>query len=140
MGSFSDTPALIAGGTIRPYRFVVASTAADNTGLEASNGTTAVVGVTDGSTRRFDSSNNAETGDAISLQGGDVVLVQCHTATLPTRGALVQAHTDGTARLADTSAAGGSGERRFQGYVALEDGASGTIIRIQKVAGFNYYA
>lgn len=137
MGSFSDTPALIAGGTIRPYRFVVASTSDDNTGLEASNGTTAVVGVSDGSTRRFDSANNAETGDPISLQGGDVVLVQCHTATVPTRGALVQAHTDGTARAADT---GAGPARRFQGYIALEDGASGRIIRIQKVAGFNYYA
>lgn len=137
MGSFSDTPALIAGGTIRPYRFVVASTSADNTGEEAANGTTAIVGVADGSTRRFDSANHAETGDAINLQGGDVVLVQCHTATVPTRGALVQAHTDGTARTADT---GAGPARRFQGYVALEDGASGRIIRIQKVAGFNYYA
>lgn len=137
MGSFSDTPALIAGGTIRPYRFVVASTAADNTGLEASDGTTAVVGVADGSTRRFDSANNAETGDPISLQGGDVVLVQCHTANTPTRGALVQSHTDGTAVTAVTTS---GPARRFQGYVALEDGASGRIIRIQKVAGFNYYA
>jgi len=137
MGSFSDTPALIAGGTIRPYRFVVASTSADNTGVEASDGTTAVCGVADGSTRRFDSANHATTGDAITLQGGDVVLVQCHTATVPTRGALVQAHTDGTARVADTAS---GPARRFQGYVALEDGASGRIIRIQKVAGFNYYA
>ena len=141
MGSFSDTPALIAGGTIRPYRFVVASTSADNTGEEAVNGTTAIVGVSDGSTRRFDSANHAEVvggvGDPITLQGGDVVLVQCHTATVPTRGALVQSHTDGTARAADT---GAGPARRFQGYVALEDGASGRIIRIQKVAGFNYYA
>jgi hypothetical protein len=137
MGSFSDTPALIAGGTIRPYRFVVASTSADNTGEEAANATTAIVGVADGSTRRFDSANHAESGDPINLQGGDVVLVQCHTATVPTRGALVQAHTDGTARVADT---GAGPARRFQGYVALEDGASGRIIRIQKVAGFNYYA
>ena len=137
MGGFSDTPALIAGGTIRPYRFVVASTSADNTGVEASDGLTAVCGVADGSTRRFDSTSHATTGDAITLQGGDVVLVQCHTATVPTRGALVQAHTDGTARVADTAS---GPARRFQGYVALEDGASGRIIRIQKVAGFNYYA
>lgn len=133
MGAFSNTPALVSGGTIRPYRFVVSSTGADNTGLEASNATAAVVGVSDGSTRRFDSANHAVSGDPINLQGGDVVLVECNGNI--TRGSMVQSHTDGTAVVAVTTPAG----LYFQGYVALESGAAGRIIRIQKVAGFARY-
>jgi len=133
MGAFSNTPALVSGGTIRPHRFVVSSTGADNTGLEASNATAAVVGVSDGSTRRFDSANHAVSGDPINLQGGDVVLVECNGNI--TRGSMVQSHTDGTAVVAGTSTG-----LFYQGYVALESGAAGRIIRIQRVAGFARYA
>jgi len=133
MGAFSNTPALVSGGTIRPHRFVVSSTGADNTGLEASNATAAVVGVSDGSTRRFDSANHAVSGDPINLQGGDVVLVECNGNI--TRGSMVQSHTDGTAVEAGTSTG-----LFYQGYVALESGAAGRIIRIQRVAGFARYA
>ncbi len=137
MGSFSDVPALIAGGTINPFRFVTASTAADNTGIQAAAVDTVVVGVSDGSTKGPLSSAHAESGDPINLQGGDIVLVQCGTANLPTRGELVQANTaDGTARVAVTTV---GPARRFQGYVALENGVSGGIIRIQKVGSFVYY-
>lgn len=138
MGGFSDTPALIAGGTIRPFRFVAASTSADNTGVEASTAaaTEVILGVTDGSTNGPLSGNHAATGDPITLQGGDVVLIQCGTTNLPSRGELVQTNTDGTARLA-VATVGPS--RRFQGYVAIENGVSGGIIRIQKVGSFIYY-
>jgi hypothetical protein len=138
MGSFSDTPALIAGGTIRPYRFVAASSTADDTGIEVSVATAdeVIVGVSDGSTNGPTSDNHAVVGDPISLQGGDVVLVQCGTANLPTRGELVQANNDGTARVAVQTA---GPKRRYQGYVALQNGVSGAIIRIQKVGGFIYY-
>ena len=58
MGSFSDTPALIAGGTIAPFRFVKVSTAADDTGLQAAEATTTILGVSDGSTNGPTSANH----------------------------------------------------------------------------------
>lgn len=129
MGSFSDTPALIAGGTILPYRFVRPSTSADDTGLQASAITTPVLGVSDGSTRAFNSANHAETGDPITLQGGDVVLVEAGGSI--TRGAMVETDSDGKA-ITQSSTAG----LNYNGYVALQSAASGTIIRIQRIAGF----
>lgn len=129
MGSFSDTPALIAGGTILPYRFVRPSTSADDTGLQAAAITTPVLGVSDGSTKAFNSANHAETGDPITLQGGDVVLVEAGGNI--TRGAMVESDSDGRA-ITQSSTAG----LNYNGYVALQSAASGTIIRIQRIAGF----
>jgi hypothetical protein len=129
MGSFSDTPALIAGGTILPYRFVKPSTSADDTGLQAAGITTPVLGVSDGSTKAFNSTNHAETGDPITLQGGDVVLVEAGGSI--TRGAMVESDSDGKA-ITQSSTAG----LNYNGYVALQSAASGTIIRIQRIAGF----
>lgn len=135
MGSFSDTPALIAGNTIRPFRFVAASTSAENTGVEVTVATAdeVIVGVSDGSTNGPTSGNHAVTGEPISLQGGDVVLVQCSGNI--TRGALVESDANGKAQTATTTTGA-----RFHGYVALQSGADGLIIRVQKVSGWRYYA
>ena len=129
MGSFSDTPALIAGNTILPYRFVRPDTTADDTGLQSAAITTPVLGVTDGSTRAFNSANHAETGDPITLQGGDVVLVEAGGNI--TRGAMVESDSVGRA-ITQSSTVG----LNYNGYVALQSAASGTIIRIQRIAGF----
>jgi hypothetical protein len=133
MGSFSDTPALIAGGTILPYRFVKPSTSADDTGLQAAGITTPVLGVSDGSTKAFNSANHAETGDPITLQGGDVVLVEAGGNI--TRGAMVESDSDGKA-ITQSSTSG----LNYNGYVSLQSAASGTIIRIQRIAGFARFA
>ena len=132
MGSFSDTPALIAGGTIAPFRFVKASTAADDTGLQAAEITTPILGVSDGSTNGPTSANHATTGQPITLQGGDVVLVEAGGNI--TRGAMVQSDADGKAVTAASTAG-----LNYQGYVALQSGSSGLIIRIQRIAGFARY-
>jgi len=132
MGSFSDTPALIAGGTIAPYRFVKASTAADDTGLQAAEITTPILGVSDGSTNGPLSGDHAVAGQPITLQGGDVVLVEAGGNI--TRGAMVQSDADGKAVTATTTAG-----LNYQGYVALQSAASGTIIRVQRIAGFARY-
>ena len=132
MGSFSDTPALIAGGTIAPFRFVKVSTAADDTGLQAAEATTTILGVSDGSTNGPTSANHAASGEPITLQGGDVVLVQCSGNI--TRGALVESDANGKAQTATTTTGA-----RFHGYVALQSGADGLIIRVQKVSGWRYY-
>ena len=132
MGSFSDTPALIAGGTIAPFRFVKVSTAADDTGLQAAENNSTILGVSDGSTNGPTSANHAVSGDPINLQGGDVVLVQCSGNI--TRGALVESDANGKAQTATTTTGA-----RFHGYVALQSGADGLIIRVQKVSGWRYY-
>lgn len=133
MGSFSDTPALIAGGTILPFRFVKPDTTADDTGIQATSITTPVLGVSDGSTKAFNSGNHAETGDPITLQGGDVVLVEAGGNI--TRGAMVESDSNGKA-ITQSSTTG----LNYNGYVALQSAASGTIIRIQRIAGFARFA
>jgi len=133
MGSFSDTPALIAGETILPFRFVKPSTSADDTGLVSAAITTPVLGVTDGSTKAFNSGNHAEVGDPIHLQGGDVVLVEAGGSI--TRGAMVESDSVGRA-ITQSSTSG----LNYNGYVALQSAASGTIIRIQRIAGFARFA
>ena len=89
--------------------------------------------MSDGSTRAFNSANHAETGDPITLQGGDVVLVEAGGNI--TRGAMVESDSDGKAITATTTTG-----LNYQGYVALQSAASGTIIRVQRIAGFARYA
>jgi hypothetical protein len=140
MGSFSDTPALIAGGDVYPYRFIridttgPTATVDDNTGVQVSAASDNVVGVSDGSTNGPTSGKHAADGDPITLQGGDVVLVECGGAV--SRGGRVQADTDGKA----VSAVATAGPAfRYQGYVALEAGASGQIIRVYRNGGMVYF-
>lgn len=143
MGSFSDTPALIAGGTVYAYRFIKVDATGptantdDNTGVQVDSAIDNVVGVTDGSTRRFDTNDgtHALDGEPITLQGGDVVLVECGGAVA--RGSRVQADSNGKAITAVVTT--GSAAFRYQGYVALEAGAAGRIIRIVKNGGMIYY-
>jgi hypothetical protein len=70
------SPNLVAGGTILPYRVVKMDTTAFQ-GVASTAAADFVVGVTDGSTRRFDSANHAEVvngvGDPISLQPSNCV-------------------------------------------------------------------
>jgi len=138
MGSFSDTPALIAGGDVYPFRFVKPSTTADDTGLQADGATVPILGVSDGSTRiavGTGSDKHAISGDPITLQGGatGTVLVEC--AGNITRGAFVESDADGKAVTATITV----GATRYHGFVALQSGAAGRIIRIQRVAGMRTY-
>ena len=66
------SPNLVAGGTILPYRVVKMDTTAFQ-GVASTAVGDFVVGVSDGSTRRFDSANHADTGDPISLQPSNCV-------------------------------------------------------------------
>ncbi len=131
MGSFSDTPSLAAGGTILPYRAVKVS--ARNTGIVAAAVTDIVVGVTDGSTRKFDSSNHAETGDAISLQGGAIVLVYANGASANiAAGDLLKVDTGGVFIKGTAATTGLAANRAW--YVALEPAAAdGLIIRAMRL-------
>ena len=140
MGSFSDTPALLANGNVSPFRFIkidATSSSAntyDNQGVQVDSAIDNVVGVSDGSTKSATSSLHAEANDPITLQGGDVVLVECGGAVA--RGSRVQADSSGKAITAVVTAGPAF---RYQGYVALEAGASGRIIRIAKNGGMVYF-
>lgn len=131
MSSFSDTPSLVAGGTILPYRAVKVS--ARNTGVVAAANTDFIVGVTDGSTRKFDSANNAETGDSINLQNGAIVLVTANGATTNiAAGELLIATTAGVFVKGTPATSTFAASRAW--YVALEPAAAdGLIIRAMRL-------
>lgn len=132
MGSFSDTPSLLSGGNIEPNRFVKPSTTADDYGLQAAASTTPVLGVSDMSTRKFDSAYHAIAEDPITLQGGDIVYVTA--AGVIASGAYVESDANGKAVTATTT----SGSR-YHGYVALQAATAGSLCKIQRVSGMHYY-
>ena len=111
------SPNLVAGGTIPPYRIVKMDTTAFQ-GVASTAAGDYVVGVTDGSTRRFDSANHAESGDPISLQPSNCV--QISAGGTITAGQALKATTAGQAVATTTS-----GDVAL--FVALEGAASGQI-------------
>jgi len=132
MGSFSDTPSLVAGGTILPYRAVKVS--ARNTGVVVAAQTDIIVGVTDGSTRKFDSSNHCETGDTINLQNGDIVLVTANgnTTNIAAGDLLITTGTAGIFVKGTAATSTFAATRAW--YVALEPAAAdGVIIRAMRL-------
>jgi len=153
MGSFSDTPALMldADANILPFSFIsigtssTALTTADNTGKQTSGNATTILGVTDGSTKAFDNTYHAtKAGDTLTLQGGDVVLIRCTSASgsigTISAGTLLESHSDGCAKAATTTASSASPPNTyFQGYMALEAGAVSRVIRALKVGGWKSY-
>lgn len=79
------SPNLVAGGTILPFRVVKMDTTAFQ-GVASTAAGDFVVGVTDGSTRRFDSANHAESGDPISLQPANCVQITASTSITAGQG------------------------------------------------------
>jgi hypothetical protein len=121
MSAFSDIPSLVAGGDISPYRFVQVT--GRNIGSAISSITQIAVGVTDGSTKSFDSALSASVGDPVNLQGGSVVLVEAAAAI--SAGARVAPSANGRAQTAVAT--------QYPFGIALEPaGAGGQIIRVYK--------
>jgi phage-related tail fiber protein len=113
------SPNLIATADINPYAIVKMSTTAFS-GSASTASTDYVVGVADGSTRRFDSSVHAAAGDPISLQPSNCVQLKCGASVAITAGLGLIA---GTAGVAITAA--GTGNVPL--FVALEAAAVDTI-------------
>lgn len=117
---FNYTPQLVAGGNINPYSVVKMSTTAW-TGAASSANADFVVGVTDGSTRRFDSAYHAISGDPISLQPSPTVQVVAAAAVGSTNVAagdgLIVDTTDVNGAV---SKAVGAGAGTIPMFVALE--------------------
>ena len=123
MADFGFTPELVASGTIRPFRIVTLSGAF--TGAESAAATDKkVVGVADGSVRRFDATANAIAGDPISLQPSMTVQVEAGAAVAA--GALLTSNANGQAVTASST--------NIAFYMALEAAsAAGEIIRAYRV-------
>jgi hypothetical protein len=121
------SPNLVAGGDINPYAIVKMSTTGF-TGVASTAAGDYVVGVADGSTRRFDSALHAraatstEPADPISLQPSNCVQLKCGPSTAITAGLGLIA---GTAGVAVTAGAAASGNTPL--FVALEAAAVDTI-------------
>lgn len=121
MSAFSDTPSLVASGTCAPYRFVKVT--GRNQGLTCAAITEIAVGVADGSTKAFNNANHAETGDPISLQGGNIVIVEAAAAV--NAGDRVAPSANGRAQTAVGT--------QFAYGIALEPaGGAGELIRVFK--------
>ena len=115
------SPNLIATGNINPYAIVKMSTTAFS-GSASTAAADYVVGVADGSTRRFDSAFHAIQYDQISLQPSNCVQLKCGGSTAITAGLGLIA---GTAGVAVTAGAAASANVPL--FVALEDAAVDTI-------------
>jgi len=113
------SPNLIATGDINPYAIVKMSTTAFS-GSASTAAADYVVGVADGSTRRFDATVHAAAGDPISLQPSNCVQLKCGASVAITAGLGLIA---GTAGVAITAA--GTGNVPL--FVALEAAAVDTI-------------
>lgn len=111
------SPQLVAGGTINPYRIVKMDTTAFQ-GVASTAAADYVVGVTDGSTRRFDATAHALSGDPISLQPSNCVQIEAGGNITAGLGLIAS-----TAGVAITAAGAGN----VPLFVALEPAASGQI-------------
>lgn len=115
------TPNLVAGGTIRPFRFVKMHTT-DGQGVEADANEEAI-GISDGSTADYTSNNHAVSGDLIRLQPGHILYVECGGTVAG--GANAKSDADGKAVAVATT---GTTEQH-QLVKLIEDGADGKIVR-----------
>ena len=112
------SPNLIATGDINPYAIVKMSTTAFS-GSASTAAADYVVGVADGSTRRFDATVHAAAGDPISLQPSNCVQLKCGGTAVTAGLGLIA----GAAGVAVTAA--GTGNVPL--FVALEAAAVDTI-------------
>jgi hypothetical protein len=119
-------PNLVAASTILPFRLVEMTTTAF-TGQAATAVTDNIIGVTDGSVRRFDSANHAEAGDRINLQPGNVVQVTASGSIA------IAANLTSTTGGKVATASGGNKTH----YIALESaGADGDVIWAFRIGSF----
>lgn len=124
MADFGFVPNLTASGNISPFRFVELNTSNPFTGQQANAASDVVIGVTDGSVRRYDSVYNAIAGDQISLQPSNTVQVQSSAQIAV--GATLTSDADGKAVTATGTQVGY--------YIALEAAsAADEIIRAFRI-------
>ncbi len=125
MSDMGFTPNLTATGDISPFRFVELATSAAFSGSQANAASDNIVGVTDGSLRRFDATYHAVSGDQITLQPSNTVQVESGAA-ISNIASLLTSDSSGRA------VAGASTQVCY--YIALETaGGAGEIIRAFRI-------
>ncbi len=127
----------VAGGDIRPARFVKQSTAADYTVLEA-DANERVIGVATNATQDAPipsgDGDAAEAGDSVAVNPiGSYSLIEVGSGGI-TRGALVKSDTDGKAVLAATTGP----TLQWIGGQAVETASAGEFAKIL-VMSFPHY-
>jgi hypothetical protein len=125
MADFGFNPELKAQADINPFRMVMLQAGTPFTGAQATAGSKLIVGVTDGSVKRFDSTVNAAAGDPINLQPSMTVQVEAGAAFAA--GVLLK--SDGSGRAIASATAGDPSP-----FIALEAAAAaGEIVRAFRV-------
>lgn len=133
-----ENPGLVAGGDIRPNRFVKLSTSADNTVLEA-DANELTFGVSSEATQDAPidgaSANAAEATDPLEVKTvGQVAKLEIGSGGV-TRGAFVKSDADGKGVLAATTGA----TAQNIGAQALESASEGELANVLIVMLPKYY-
>ena len=111
MSSAGNVPNFVAASTILPYSCVKSNTSNPFRAEAATAEADVVIGVTDGSTRAFDSVNQAIAGDVINLQNGEFLQMRAGGSIAigdglrPTTGGAVITATSRTSFVAAEAAA-----------------------------------
>lgn len=118
---------VIAGGDIRPARFLTISTAANHTVLESNSGDTKLLGISDEHTRNAPqtggSTNHAEAGDQVLVHlPNDTCLLKIGSGGC-TAGDFLKPDADGQGVTAGAAAVAGA--------QALETAAAGVLARVR---------
>lgn len=125
MATDGMTVNLTASADVTPYTMIKVSGV--RTGAVGSAGTSAIVGVSDGSLNAFNGTYNAPTGSVINMQQGNCVQVMSGAAV--TAGAELMSNGSGLAITLATAGNCGS-------YVALETcGAANVLIWAMRYSG-----
>lgn len=126
-------PPLIAGGNILPKRFVYIS--AESTGAQCTTALQNVVGVTQDTTRRYDSTYCAIAGDTIPFQNPpNGILI----GVAGSGGVTAGAHVESDANGAGITALFTADTNRCHRYVSLDTVASGENFRMIESTGNIY--
>jgi hypothetical protein len=132
----------VAGGTIRPSRFVIGDSSNDNRVLESGANGEQLVGVSQPGSNTVplsdlvSTTNAATVGQPVKVYGlGDFCLIEAGAAV--TRFSLLK--SDSVGRGVDIATSGTT--QQFYGALALEDAsAAGELIRCQIIIGDTYPA
>lgn len=122
-----QAPSLKAGGDINPSRFIRLDTSDDNTAVECSAATAAILGISTDATKVAPqdgaSTLAAEAGDHVEWRkDGDVALLELGTGGA-TRGDTLTSDANGQGITTTTDA-------NFYGAIALESGSAGDKIEV----------
>lgn len=146
MSNAGNVPNFVAASTILPYSCVKSNTSNPFRAEAATAEADVVIGVTDGSTRAFDSVNQAIAGDVINLQNGEFLQMRAGGSIAigdglrPTTGGAVITATSRTSFVAAEAAAVNEvfWAKRVGAIEAIGGGLEGVTVAGVAANGLNY--